>query len=36
MRDQAEMLAEAVSVFRLAEQQYQAHAAPPVRRLIAA
>ena len=26
MRDQAEMLAEAVSVFRLAEQQYQAHA----------
>jgi methyl-accepting chemotaxis protein len=32
MRDQAELLAEAVSVFRLAEQQYQVQAAPPARR----
>jgi methyl-accepting chemotaxis protein len=36
MRDQAEMLAEAVSVFRLAEQQYQAHPASPARRLAVA
>jgi methyl-accepting chemotaxis protein len=36
MRDQAEMLAEAVSVFRLAEQQHGAHPAPARRFALAA